>query len=204
MHGYTVDGKMPDAVVSVTANSGIPTRFERAVLSTGQCNKRFVLPLQNYLKIEPEYTENVILVGDSGTGKTHAASAFLNEIVRITMYERPMQVRYVNLNTNLQDILDAKYFRNEEKYHFLLTKTLQADILVMDDLLQLPGTPGAKDLVMRIYETRYAAQLSTVTTLNLKTTEDQGIPDLDILVQVYDEPFVRRLFNSAKKYTLKA
>lgn len=203
MLDYSVTGKIPDEVVHLLSGSGIPKRFRYAPLSRTAIIDNFSSPLQIYVLTGYDARENVVLIGDSGTGKTHAASATLNEIVRSKAGEESVIARYLNLNTGLQDILDAKYFRNEEKYSSLLNKTLTADVLVLDDLLQLPGTPGAKDLVFRIYEHRYAANLPTITTLNLKTGYDQKV-DTSKVVSIYDEPFSRRLLDSAKKYTLIA
>lgn len=203
MLSYDLDGTMPETVRYLGANAGIPKIFQGETLrpeSQGETHWEEYAKFQDYVL---QYPHNywMLVLGTSGSGKTRRACATVNEILRGHSDTNAITARYFNINTDLPKILDARHFRKTDVYNTLLTNALDASILIVDDLLQVPGASWAKETVFRIYEHRYASGLPTITTVNLPVAPG-GLLDPSPINQAFDEPFCRRLLQNSKDFTV--
>jgi DNA replication protein DnaC len=102
--------------------------------------------------------ENILLVGNSGTGKTHLATA-----LAFAACSQGRRVRFFTVTGLVTQLTEAR----EEKQLERLLKSLQRyDLLVLDELGYVPfSKPGAEllfEVVSRAYE-----RLSLIVTTNL-------------------------------------
>ena len=101
----------------------------------------------------------LILIGDSGTGKTHLAAAIGN--YRFAMGESPMFVVVIDL----LDHLRATFSPNSSvSYDHIFREVLTSDLLILDDLSTQSATPWAREKLYQILNYRYNAELPTVIT----------------------------------------
>ena len=119
-------------------------------------NRRLVLEL-----LEGEYLakrENVILIGNSGTGKTHLAAA-----LGFAACGKGKRVRFYTVTSLVTHLLERRDQRVLERF---LAQLERLDLLILDELGYVPfSKPGAEllfDVISRAYE-----HASIVVTTNL-------------------------------------
>ena len=106
--------------------------------------------------------ENVLLVGGSGTGKTHLASAIALEACR-----RKFSVRFFTVSQLVETLLEARSERTLGRMRSLLKKV---DLLVLDELGFVPLPPSGAELLFDVVSDRYE-KASIVLTTNLPFEE---------------------------------
>ncbi len=128
--------------------------------------------LRRALEITRSYAENpqgwLILLGETGTGKTHLAAAIANEIAR---REAPPLFVFV---PDLLDHLRATFQPDSPvSYDERFEQLRQVHLLVLDDLGRQTTTPWAREKLNQLLNYRYLRRLPTVitTTLDLKDLE---------------------------------
>lgn len=104
-----------------------------------------------------------VLVGASGSGKTHLAAAIANVCI-----ERGLQV-YFMIAPDLLDHLRSTFAPSSEvSYDDLFEQVRNVALLVLDDLGTQSSTPWATEKLFQVLNHRFNAQLPTVVTTNVK------------------------------------
>ena len=101
----------------------------------------------------------LILMGDSGTGKTHLAAAIGN--YRYAMGESPMFVVVVDLLDHLRATFSPS---SNVSYDHIFREILTSELLILDDLSTQSATPWSREKLYQILNYRYNAELPTVIT----------------------------------------
>ena len=119
-----------------------------------EVNKPLVLELLrgDYL----DRRENILLVGNSGTGKTHLATA-----LGIAACNQGKRVRFFRVTELITVLLEAR----EERQLLRLRKQLgKQDLLILDELGYVPASKAGAELLFDIISTAYERQSLMVTT----------------------------------------
>lgn len=117
-------------------------------------NKPLVLQLINgdYL----DERENVLLVGPSGTGKSHLATA-----LGMAACAQGRRVRFFRVTELITQLLEAKEERQLLRYRQALSKL---DLLVLDELGYVPASKAGAELLFDVIATAYERHSLIVTT----------------------------------------
>ena len=117
-------------------------------------NKPLVLQL-----IQGDYLdqrENVLLVGPSGTGKSHLATA-----LGMAACAQGKRVRFFRVTELITQLLEAKEERQLLRYRQALNKL---DLLVLDELGYVPASKAGAELLFDVIATAYERTSLIVTT----------------------------------------
>jgi DNA replication protein DnaC len=102
--------------------------------------------------------ENILLVGNSGTGKTHFATA-----LGIAACGQGKRVRFWRVTELITTMLEAK----EERLLLRLRSYLaKLDLLILDELGYVPASKAGAELLFDVIATAYERQ-SLIVTSNL-------------------------------------
>jgi DNA replication protein DnaC len=123
-------------------------------------NKPMILELMkcDYL----ERRENVLLIGGSGTGKTHLAIALAMEAC-----SRGKRVRFYRVTELATQLLEA---REERVLSRLKSQLAKLDLLVLDELGYVPASKVGAELLFDVISTAYERS-SVIVTTNLPFEE---------------------------------
>jgi DNA replication protein DnaC len=119
-------------------------------------NKPMVLELMRCGYIDNR--ENILLVGNSGTGKTHVATALAMEACG-----RGKRVRFFRVTELITQLIEA---REERQLTRMRTQLSKLDLLVLDELGYVPATKVGAELLFDIISTAYE-RTSLIVTTNL-------------------------------------
>ena len=123
-------------------------------------NKMLVLELARGEYVERR--ENVIALGNSGTGKTHVALG-----LGLAACQRGMSVGFATAAALAHELLEAR----EERRLLRLQKQLAAHrLLIVDELGYVPLSPTGAELLFEVFSRRYERG-STLVTSNLPFDE---------------------------------
>jgi len=117
---------------------------------------------------------NVVLVGDSGTGKTHLSISFALKAIA-----KDYTVYFTTVSDMLYDLHIAKA---DNSYHKLLKRLISYDLLILDELgfKQLPS--HSSDDFFNVISKRYETK-STIITTNKVIDEWNDIFDEEVLTK---------------------
>lgn len=90
--------------------------------------------------------ENVILLGDSGTGKTHLGIA-----LGIAACHASMRVRFTTTAGLVNELIEA---RDERVLSKVVRRYAAADLLVLDELAYVPLQPADAELLFQVIDAR--------------------------------------------------
>ena len=123
-------------------------------------NKRLVLELarSEYL----DRRENVLALGNSGTGKTHLALA-----LGLAACQQGYRVRFTTAAALVNELLEA---RDDKRLLRLQKQLAKQDLLIVDELGYVPLSKTSAELLFEIFSQRYE-QASTLVTSNLPFNE---------------------------------
>ena len=111
--------------------------------------------------------EDALLLGASGTGKSHIAKALVNKICYTSEYK----VIYREAHRLFEDLFEARQLKKHKKTH---KQVVQVDLLIIDDLFLRKRIPAeSADDLQEIIMDRYAIKKSTLITSN-RVIEDWG------------------------------
>jgi len=102
--------------------------------------------------------ENILLVGNSGTGKTHLAIA-----LGMAACSQGKRVRFFRVTELITLLLEA---REERQLLRLRTQLAKQDLLILDELGYVPASKAGSELLFDIISTAYERQ-SLIVTSNL-------------------------------------
>src|SRR5215210_2188533 len=129
-------------------------------LALPSLNKALILELARGEYIERR--ENVIALGNSGTGKTHIALG-----LGLTACQRGLSVGFTTAAALVHELLEAR----DEKRLLRLQKQLAAPrLLIVDELGYVPLSPTGAELLFEVFSQRYERG-STLVTSNLPFDE---------------------------------
>jgi DNA replication protein DnaC len=106
--------------------------------------------------------ENVILLGNSGTGKSHLMTG-----LGIEMVKNGYKVRFITAAELVEELLMA---HEEHKLAQLEKKWLKYDLIAIDELGYVPFTKIGSELLFQFFASRYE-RASVMITTNLEFTE---------------------------------
>ena len=100
--------------------------------------------------------ENVLLVGNSGTGKTHVATA-----LGIAACAQGKRVRFMKVTELITQLMEAR----EERVLLRLRKQFsKLDVLILDELGYVPASKIGSELLFDVISSAYECQSLIVTT----------------------------------------
>jgi DNA replication protein DnaC len=100
--------------------------------------------------------ENLLLVGNSGTGKTHLATA-----LGIAACGQGKRVRFTRVSELITQLMEAR----EERELLRVRKQLaKLDLLILDELGYVPASKAGSELLFDVISTAYERQSVIVTT----------------------------------------
>lgn len=102
--------------------------------------------------------ENILLVGASGTGKTHVATA-----LGIAACSQGKRVRFFRVTELITLLMEA---REERQLLRFRTQLAKQDLLILDELGYVPASKAGSELLFDIISTAYERQ-SLIVTSNL-------------------------------------
>jgi DNA replication protein DnaC len=106
--------------------------------------------------------ENLLLLGNSGTGKTHIALA-----LGLAACQRGHRVRFTTASTLVSALIEAR----DEKYLLRFQKQLAAyELLIVDELGFVPLSKTGAELLFEVFSQRYE-RASVLVTSNLPFDE---------------------------------
>ena len=105
-----------------------------------------------------DHRENVLLVGNSGTGKTHLATA-----LGFAACCQGYKVRFLGCIALVIELLEA---REDRQLQRLLTQLGKHDVLILDELGYVPFSKAGSELLFEVVSRAYERQ-SLILTTNL-------------------------------------
>ena len=100
--------------------------------------------------------ENVLLIGNSGTGKTHLATA-----LGLAACHEGRKVRFFGVTSLVTQLLESREDRRLER---LLKQLNRQDLLILDELGYVPFTKAGAELLFEVVSRAYERQSLVVTT----------------------------------------
>lgn len=100
--------------------------------------------------------ENLLLVGNSGTGKTHLATA-----LGIAACAQGKRVRFYRVTEIITQLMEAREERELQRVRKQLSKL---DLLILDELGYVPASKVGSELLFDVISTAYERQSLIVTT----------------------------------------
>ena len=129
-------------------------------LAIPSVNKQVVMQLARCEYID--HKENVIAVGNSGTGKTHVALG-----LGLAACQRGMSVGFTTATALVHELMEA---RDERRLLNLQRHLSRLNLLIIDELGFVPLSRTRADLLFEIFSQRYERG-STLVTTNLPFDE---------------------------------
>jgi len=100
--------------------------------------------------------ENVLLIGNSGTGKTHLATA-----LGLAACRQGRRVRFFGVTGLVTHLLEARQDRRLER---MLKQLSRQDLLILDELGYVPFSKAGAELLFEVVSRAYERQSLVVTT----------------------------------------
>ena len=113
-----------------------------------------------------ERRENIIAVGNSGTGKSHIALG-----IGLAACQKGLSVGFITASALVHELLEAR----DEKRLLRLQRQLAAyKLLIIDELGYVPLSPTGAELLFDVFSKRYERG-STLVTSNLPFDESTSV-----------------------------
>lgn len=109
-----------------------------------------------------EKKENVLFLGNSGTGKTHLATG-----LGIEMVKNGYKTKFITAADLVEELLMA---HEEHKLGSLEKKWLKFDVIIVDELGYVPFSKIGAELLFQFFSSRYE-RASVIITTNLEFAE---------------------------------
>lgn len=109
-----------------------------------------------------ERKENIIFLGNSGTGKTHLAIG-----LGIAVIQNGYKTKFITASELVEELLIAK---EEHKLGAFEKKWLKYDVIIVDELGYIPFSKTGAELLFQFFSNRYE-RASVIITTNLEFVE---------------------------------
>ena len=129
-------------------------------LAIPSLNKTLVLELARCEFLQRK--ENLLLLGNSGTGKTHIALA-----LGLAACQRGHRVRFTTAAALVSELIEARDEKHLQRFQKLLASY---ELLIVDELGFVPLSKSGAELLFEIFSQRYE-RASTLVTSNLPFEE---------------------------------
>ncbi|HIJ05881.1 MAG TPA: ATP-binding protein [Methanocalculus sp.] len=136
-------------------------RFDDLVVDLLPEDGRSYLSLLKDLEFLKEH-QNVLMVGNSGTGKTHLAIA-----IGVLACEQNYRVIFKTTAGLVNELVEAK---QERRLTYLLRQLKRVDLLILDELGYITFDLAGAELLFQMLASRYETA-STLVTSNLMFSE---------------------------------
>lgn len=139
--------------------AGFPTtkRFDDLIVDTlPDDGKTYLGTLKNLAFLEEH--RNILMIGNSGTGKTHLAIA-----TGIQACEQNFRVLFKTAAGLVNELIEAK---QDRRLTYLLRQLKRVDLLILDELGYITFDLSGAELLFQLLATRYESA-STMVTSNL-------------------------------------
>ena len=154
------EGRMVERRIRAARFPAVKSLDSFDFLAIPSLNKALVLELARGEYVERR--ENVIALGNSGTGKTHVALG-----LGLAACQRGMSVGFTTAAALVHELLEAR----DEKRLLRLQKQLAAPrLLIIDELGYVPLSSAGAELLFEVFSQRYERG-STLVTSNLPFDE---------------------------------
>lgn len=130
-----------------------------------ECMERNVDTARQYVEDFSKKRGNLLLIGSTGTGKTHISTAIAREVI-----SRGYDVIYDSAQNILSDF-DDDQFRRRYDEEPKSSKYLECDLLIIDDLGTEFSTQFSVSCLYNLLNTRQNRALATVISTNLSPDE---------------------------------
>jgi len=131
--------------------------------------KETVSKAREYAKLFPTRRGNLLLIGTTGTGKTHISTAIAKEIIH-----QGFDVLYDSIQNIISDFETDKFKSGYGQNERISDKYLECDLLIIDDLGTEFDTQFSSSTVYNLLNTRQNRGLSTIISTNLSAKELAG------------------------------
>jgi DNA replication protein DnaC len=154
-----LDKRCMNRQMRLLRQAGFPTRkrFEDLVQDKLPRDGQEALPELKALTFLID-KKNVILIGNSGTGKTHMAIA-----IGIRACEENYKVSFRTASALINEMIEA---RNENRLSLYVRQFRKVDLLIIDELGYVTFDLAGAELLFQLLATRYES-MSTIITSNL-------------------------------------
>lgn len=128
--------------------------------------QKVVQMAKKYVKSFAEKKENLLLIGTTGTGKTHISTAIAKEIIK-----QGYDVVYDSIQNIISDFETDKFKSGYSGAEPKSDKYLECDLLIVDDLGTEFNTPFSLSCIYNLINTRQNKGLPTIISTNLSAKE---------------------------------
>lgn len=140
---------------------------------------------KNYCKNFAKSKGNLLLIGKTGTGKTHISTAIAREVINLGY-----DVIYDSVQNIITDFEDDKFRRGYNDDELKTEKYFECDLLIIDDLGTEFTTQVTVSCIYNLLNTRYNKGLATIISTNLSHEE---------LARKYEDRIYSRIIGSGTR-----
>jgi DNA replication protein DnaC len=157
-----------DARAKLMEAARIPRRYEECSLGNYQPanNNGSQLQAFNYayrlVREYPSVDRGLLFMGTCGVGKTHLSVAILHEL----MEKKGVSCLFYEFGSLLKEIQNSYNPVSQTSELKVLTRIIQAEVLVLDELGASKPTDWVRDTMMHVINTRYNDRKLTIFTTN--------------------------------------
>ncbi len=171
-----------EALQNKFKRAGIPARFLNKTFESYECATEKQTKVLNVCKRYAdnfstvlENGVNLVMIGNSGSGKNHLAMAIANQVIR-----QRNTAMFVDAYMMLSDIKHAQQ-SNSERETDAIRALSKPDLLIIDELGDQVGSDADKRLLNKIINQRYNDKRPCILISNLKYTVENGVGLKDFL-----------------------
>ena len=145
---------------------------------------------KNYCANFHKFRGNILLSGQTGTGKTHIYTAIAREVINLGY-----DVIYDSVQNIIADFEDDKFRRSYNSEELKAEKYLECDLLIIDDLGTEFSNQVTISCIYNLLNTRHNKGLATIISTNLTSEE---------LARKYEDRIYSRIVGAGTKVLLFA